>query len=267
VKGLCDALEIERPIVLGWSFGGFVAMAYAARHPEHPARLILQSTAAHLSADRIAAAFGELGGPAAAEAARAFWTDHDNESVGRYLEHCIPLYHSEPLTEQMTRCVLNLELLTGFEGEMEMDIRAGLGQVHVPTLVLAGRQDPITPVAASEEIVESLGSTEVTLEVFDDAAHFIQLSAPERFFSVVRSFIADWGDDSGQPTFGSSNCSMNSRRIPPGASTKAMRLTPNAPETTLGPQRTVWTDSSASRSSTKRAGCKNPSGGSVHASS
>ena len=170
VKGLCDALEIERPIVLGWSFGGFVAMAYAARHPEHPARLILQSTAAHLSADRIAAAFGELGGPAAAEAARAFWTDHDNESVGRYLEHCIPLYHSEPLTEQMTRCVLNLELLTGFEGEMEMDIRAGLGQVHVPTLVLAGRQDPITPVAASEEIVESLGSTEVTLEVFDDAA-------------------------------------------------------------------------------------------------
>src|SRR5437667_7213677 len=53
VKGLCDALEIERPIVLGWSFGGFVAQAYAGRYPDHPAKLILQSTAARLDLDRV----------------------------------------------------------------------------------------------------------------------------------------------------------------------------------------------------------------------
>lgn len=46
VMGFCEALDIESPIVLGWSFGGFVAMAYGARHPEHPAKLILQSTSA-----------------------------------------------------------------------------------------------------------------------------------------------------------------------------------------------------------------------------
>lgn len=191
VRGFCDALDIEAPIVLGWSFGGFVAMAYAARYPEHPAKLILQSTAARLDMERLVRSFGQFGGPAAAESARAFWTTHDNDSMMRYLEHCIPLYHSGPLTDQMTRCVLNPELLTGFEGEMEMDLRVGLEGVHVPTLVLVGGKDPITPVAAAEEIVASLPGPDIMLELFDDAAHFIQLSEPERFLSVVRDFITD----------------------------------------------------------------------------
>ena len=37
VRSFCEALEIERPIVMGVSFGGMVAMSYATRHPEHPA--------------------------------------------------------------------------------------------------------------------------------------------------------------------------------------------------------------------------------------
>lgn len=35
LKELCDTLGIEKPIVLGTSFGGFVAQAYATRHPGH----------------------------------------------------------------------------------------------------------------------------------------------------------------------------------------------------------------------------------------
>jgi pimeloyl-ACP methyl ester carboxylesterase len=108
----------------------------------------------------------------------------------QYLEHCIPLYCSEPLTDSMTRCVLNLDLLTGFEGEMEMDLRAGLSAVQVPVLVLAGRLDPITPLSATQEIVDALPGPDVTLETFDHSSHFIQITEPDRFFTVVRSFIA-----------------------------------------------------------------------------
>jgi pimeloyl-ACP methyl ester carboxylesterase len=189
VKGFCDALEIESPIVLGWSFGGFVAMAYAIRHPGHAAKVILQSTAARLDVERIVAAFSALGGPAAAEAARTFWTTHDDASMAQYLEHCLPLYHSEPLTDQLTRCAMNPALLGGFDGEMEMDLRPALGGVQVPVLVLAGRQDPITPLSAAEEIVECLPGPDVALEVFDDSSHFIQLAEPDRFFAVVGDFV------------------------------------------------------------------------------
>ncbi len=44
VRAFCDALGIEKPIVLGYSFGGFVAQSYATRHPDHPAKLVLYST-------------------------------------------------------------------------------------------------------------------------------------------------------------------------------------------------------------------------------
>jgi pimeloyl-ACP methyl ester carboxylesterase len=46
VRAFCDALGIEKPIVLGVSFGGMVAMAYATRHPDHPGKLILITTEA-----------------------------------------------------------------------------------------------------------------------------------------------------------------------------------------------------------------------------
>src|SRR6187431_2322270 len=46
VRAFCDALGIVDPIVLGASFGGMVALAYATRHPAHPSRLILISTEA-----------------------------------------------------------------------------------------------------------------------------------------------------------------------------------------------------------------------------
>ena len=46
VRAFCDALGIERPIVYGVSFGGFVAQSYATRHPDHPGKLVLCSTSA-----------------------------------------------------------------------------------------------------------------------------------------------------------------------------------------------------------------------------
>jgi pimeloyl-ACP methyl ester carboxylesterase len=36
ISSFCSALEIEKPIVMGQSFGAWAAMIYATRHPEHP---------------------------------------------------------------------------------------------------------------------------------------------------------------------------------------------------------------------------------------
>jgi pimeloyl-ACP methyl ester carboxylesterase len=46
VGAFCEALGIDRPIVLGALFGGMVALSYATRHPDHPSKLILISTEA-----------------------------------------------------------------------------------------------------------------------------------------------------------------------------------------------------------------------------
>src|SRR3989442_11466581 len=51
VAAFCEALEIQKPIVMGESFGGMVALAYAVRHPEGPGKLVLCSTAARIDLD------------------------------------------------------------------------------------------------------------------------------------------------------------------------------------------------------------------------
>jgi pimeloyl-ACP methyl ester carboxylesterase len=57
VVALCDVLGIERPIVLGHSMGGFVAMLAGIRHPGRLGGLVLQSTFARFDIDRIADGF------------------------------------------------------------------------------------------------------------------------------------------------------------------------------------------------------------------
>ena len=65
LRAFCDALGIEKPIVLGVSFGGMVAMAYATRHPAHPGKLALVSTEAKGDSylERRVEMFTRLGGP------------------------------------------------------------------------------------------------------------------------------------------------------------------------------------------------------------
>jgi pimeloyl-ACP methyl ester carboxylesterase len=64
LKTFCDVLAIEKPVVYGASFGGMVALAYATRHPNHPAKLILVSTeaASHSHLEQRVALFERLGG-------------------------------------------------------------------------------------------------------------------------------------------------------------------------------------------------------------
>jgi pimeloyl-ACP methyl ester carboxylesterase len=62
VRAFCDAVGIARPVVFGHSLGGFVAMLYAAQHPDHPGALVLQSTFARFDLGRIVEGFRRVGG-------------------------------------------------------------------------------------------------------------------------------------------------------------------------------------------------------------
>jgi len=195
VKAMCDALEIERPIVMGVSFGGYVAMAYALRHPEHPAKLILCSTAA--SPSKIAVqveVFERLGGVAAGAAARAFLEDPSPEATREFMRLCGPLYRRAPEDPQVNaRTIWNPRLMWEFRrGEREtMNFLPDLHRIKCPTLVMVGEDDPMTPVPYAEEIVAALPPELVQYERFAGAGHGIVADQPERFFAVLRAFIAE----------------------------------------------------------------------------
>jgi len=68
------------------------------------------------------------------------------------------------------------------------DHRAMLAQLAIPTLVMCGRSDQITPPALSEELAATIPGAR--LEWIDDAGHMTPLEQPERVAQLLRSLLA-----------------------------------------------------------------------------
>jgi proline iminopeptidase len=194
VDAFCRTLGIERPVVYGLSFGGMVAMAYAARHPDGPSKLVLSSTAARMELPSTYAAMQRLGGDEARRIAEEFWSAPTEARAADYMAVCMPLYSpSGPATAEVRkRAIQRTEVMFHFiRGEQrDMDLRAGLAAVRCPTLVLAGGLDPITPPICAETIMAALPAGVAELAMFEDAGHGVHRDQPERAEAVLREFLA-----------------------------------------------------------------------------
>ena len=193
VVRLCDVLGLVKPIVLGQSFGGFVAQRYLARHPQHPARVILSSTSHHMGLPRKLAMFEKLGGPEARAAAEAFWLAPGDVTWVRYQQLCTPLYNTRPPADPQSRerTVFNNQILfTSAGGEQRtMNLLPGLARVCCPVLVMAGEQDPVTPLADAQEIAAAISEPWGRLVTFANAGHGAWRDEPEAAMAVIRDFV------------------------------------------------------------------------------
>jgi proline iminopeptidase len=195
IRAFCEALEIERPVILGSSFGTFVALSYATRHPAHPSKLILVSAAARFLVDRAAVIFERLGGSEAASVARRFFAD-PLSNFADYLRVCFPLYGLikwPNAGEALARIVVNYEVGGHFVGgEMQsFDLREAAARVACPTLILSGAHDPITTVEDAEELAAALPRDKARLLKFPDAGHDVLGDAGDESLAAIRAFLAE----------------------------------------------------------------------------
>ena len=195
VVRLCAALDIERPVVLGQSYGGFVAQRYLARHPAHPAKVILSSTSHHFGLARKLAMFERLGGAEARRAAEAFWTDPGPATWAAYERVCRPHYNptppADPDAKARTIAVDEILFHTARHEMPAMDLRPGLERVQCPVLVMHGDADPVTPIEDAEEIVAALPAQWVRFERFPGVGHGAWRDQPERALGVIRRFVTE----------------------------------------------------------------------------
>jgi pimeloyl-ACP methyl ester carboxylesterase len=198
VRAFCEALGILHPVVLGASFGGKVAMAYATRHPENPAKLILISTeaAGGTHKERRIAMFEKLGGPDVGRLARRrLFEGHDDKaSLDAWMRLAFPLYTRTPRSADVSkRIVGNPEVLHWFTkpgGEDHtFDMLADLARVQCPTLVMGGEEDPMTPIECQADIAQALPRHLVRFEPFAGCGHAVVPDAPERALALIRQFI------------------------------------------------------------------------------
>ena len=193
VVRLCDALGIDKPIVLGQSFGGFVAQRYIARHAAHPAKVILSSTSSRLSLPRKLAMFERLGGTAARDAAQQFWTSPNVATWVEYSRICRPHYNRTPAdAESSGRTLFKPEILFHWAAteQRTMNLLPGLAAAQCPVLVMAGELDPVCPLADAQDIADALPARWCQFERFADCGHGVWRDDAAAAMTVLRRFVA-----------------------------------------------------------------------------
>ena len=200
VRAFCDVLGIVNPIVLGASFGGMVALAYATRHPAHPSKLVLISTeaAGGTHRDRRVELFERFGGPEVGALARRRFLEvqgHiDQASLDAWRRLAFPLYTRTPRDPDMARrAVSRSEVQRWFTkpgGESHtFNMFPDLCRIQCPTLVLGGEDDPMLPIECQADLAAALPAHLVRFERFADCGHAVVPDAPERAMAVIRDFI------------------------------------------------------------------------------
>jgi pimeloyl-ACP methyl ester carboxylesterase len=200
VRVFCDVLGIASPIVLGASFGGMVALAYATRHPAHPSKLVLISTeaAGDTHRDRRVELFERFGGREVGALARRRFLElqghPDQVSVDAWRRLAIPLYTRIPRDPDMARRAINrpevLHWFTRPGGESHtFNMFPDLHRIRCPTLVLGGEDDPMLPIECQADIAAALPAHLVQFERFADCRHAVVPDAPELAMAVIRGFI------------------------------------------------------------------------------
>lgn len=200
VDALRAHLGVETIVMKGGSYGGYVALEYTLAHPERVSHLILRDTSASRRFEAMAR------GNALARAAEfPDITEElldmlfegrvpDDETMRSAYATIAPLYDAnttpEKAAERVASAVFRADTHNqAFAGNLpSYDLTSRLHEIQVPTLIVVGRHDWITPVAASEEIAAGIPNSE--LVIFEHSGHSPQLEENEKFVATVRDFLA-----------------------------------------------------------------------------
>lgn len=200
VEALIAALDLERPVVVGQSFGSFVAQSHMARHGSASA-YVLMGTVAHPGAlngideelerfepvtlrAQVTASWMCEASVQTADEARQLWHDQ------------IPFHVAEPEGPLVSwlmendRTVYRPEVLRHFAagGDYGMqDLRESLRELRKPVLVLSGEHDRTTSPASAHELAELLPYGDEA--VVRGAAHLMLYEQPEATLAALRSFL------------------------------------------------------------------------------
>ncbi len=201
VVALCSHLGLRRPVLLGHSAGGFVALHAALRVPGTFAALVLCTTAATLvpEPDPGAPTLAERAGAEAEVVAARVFTGDVTPETGELFARLVAPHYAAPGREDLPGRLLALsrmspEVMQAFFGggdAARYDVRHRLHEIGAPTLVIAGGFDWVCPPAAARTI--SAGIRGAELVVFPDTGHFPFSEQPEGFHQIIADFLEHTG--------------------------------------------------------------------------
>src|SRR4051794_33626249 len=182
LAGLFDALGISKAHVIGLSLGGMTAQALAASHPGRAESLVLMATAAYLPPpetwEQRAQTVRAQGMGAIVEAVMERWFTPDTVALSPEL--VAPVRERFVELDPHGYAVACLAI-------RDMDLRSRIGSIDIPTLVIAGEDDPATPIEMAEEIADLIPGAELT--VVPEAAHLIAVEQADAVNVILEDHL------------------------------------------------------------------------------
>ena len=186
VVDLLDTLHVESAVIGGLSMGGYVTFAVFRNAPRYFRGMVLADTRAEADTpeavqgrQRMLALLREKGAPAIADEMipklLGVSTHRDRTDIVEHVRGLILANTTDPIAGALNA------LMT------RPDSTPLLSGIHVPTLILVGEEDTLTPPAMSESMHKAIGGSELVR--IPKAGHMANLEQPEAFNAALARFL------------------------------------------------------------------------------
>lgn len=195
---------IQQLTILGHSWGGELTALYAAAHPDHVARLILEDPGPPWNDPRFATtAWADSTERAQIRRLARLAADKSLDRIATcraYMREVLRGYFPDPYDTLAMRKMRGD--VCSYPGAIDdvnavgaltdrslshQNVLEGVSAIHVPVLIITGRQDPV-PWDDSRLWAEAL--PDARLMIVEHAGHFVHVEQPEQFYPAVNTFLA-----------------------------------------------------------------------------
>ena len=183
---LMDHLVIDKAVLCGLSMGGYIALRAIERHPERIKALVLSDTKSGADGNE-----AKVGRSAAMSAVK-------NEGVPAFAESFVKkIFASETFTNNShgvttIKDIIRSNTILGISGTLlalasRTDTTASLSSIDVPTLILVGEEDTLTPPSESEAMHALIKGSELVR--IQGAAHMANIENETAFNEALLAFL------------------------------------------------------------------------------
>lgn len=177
VEGFVKELGLDQFHLMGNSLGGHIALVYTVAHPEKVKTLILTGSSG-LFENSMGGSFPKRGSYDYVKE-RVGYTFYDPETASEEL-----IQEVFDITKSVSKCMAIVAIA---KSAQRHNLANELYKINVPTLLIWGLNDTITPPHVGHEFNKLIRNSE--LHFIDHCCHAPMMEQPERFNQLLRNFL------------------------------------------------------------------------------
>jgi 2-hydroxymuconate-semialdehyde hydrolase len=191
VRGILDALSVEKSIVIGNSYGGGVALIFAQYWPERVDRLVLINSICY--ADHVPGYLPLSRMPGAVPAAQILPAEGMTRFVVRNFSSALRNLKDEEIDTYLAELAPSdrrrslIETLRAIVPEDLREFERRIRSIQAPSLLIWGKLDHTVPIELGRRLAKEL--PHATLVEIDDAGHLPNQEAPDQVLKAVGEFL------------------------------------------------------------------------------